>query len=752
VIGILNLQSVNPSSYTEIDLRLAEKIGAQIAGAIANAQLYNERKRAEEAVRKSEEKTKRLAQENAGVAEIGRIISSTLNIEEVYERFSEEVKKLIPVDRTAFTIINPKDRTATTAYGSGVEIPTRLPGEAFALAGSATEMAEQVKTGLIIPTENENEVAARVPGLLPVFRAGIRSVMMIPLISRDEVIGVLNLQSTKPKAYTEKELRIAERVGSQIAGAIANTQLFSEHKRAEEALQESEMRFRDLYDNAPLGYHEYDHEGRITNVNRRDLEMLGYTAEEMIGQFMWKFNVEEEIAQQQILEKLAGTRPPGRNLERTYRRKDGTTFPVLIEDRLILDGKGGIKGIRCTIQDITDRKRAEKEMADLQEQLHQSQKMEAIGCLAGGISHDFNNLLSIIIPYCQMALLDLKEIDPLRDTVEKIHKAGQRAADLTRQLLAFSRRQMMEMKVLDLNALLTDLNKMLHRLIGEDIELVYEFAEDLGRVKADAGQIEQIVLNLAVNARDAMPEGGKLTIETANVELDEKYAKDHFDVNPGPFVMLMVSDTGAGMTAEIREKIFEPFFTTKEKGKGTGLGLAVVYGIVKQSGGFIHVYSEPGMGTTFRIYFPRVDDRLEESKVESRKELLRGGETVLVVEDEGEVRKLAVTILRKQGYKVLEAGSGGEAILFGEGHENPIHLMVTDVVLPGMGGRVLAERLSPLHPEMKVLYMSGYTYNSIGHHGILEEGVHFIQKPFTLEGFTRKIREVLDQSERGVFS
>ena len=397
-------------------------------------------------------------------------------------------------------------------------------------------------------------------------------------------------------------------------------------------------------------------------------------------------------------------------------------------------------------KDITERKRAEEEAKALQEQLRQSQKMEAIGSLAGGIAHDFNNLLTVIKGYSQLSLMELKEGDPLKPNIEEVQKAADRAAGLTRQLLAFSRRQVMEMRVLDPNTLLRDLDKMLRRIIGEDIELVTQLADDLGTIKADPGQVEQVIMNLAVNARDAMTKGGKLTIETANVELDKTYARNHVAVEPGPYVMLSVSDTGVGMTPEVRDRVFEPFFTTKEKGKGTGLGLSTVYGIVKQSGGNIWVYSEPGKGTAFKIYLSRVDEPLEEvgEKV-VQKELTGRGETILVVEDEEEVRKLAVQILRRQGYTVLEASQGNEASHICEQHKGPIHLMVMDVVMPGMNGRELAKSLEPHHPEMKVLYMSGYTDDAIVHHGVLEKGLSFLQKPFTIDGLLRKVREVLDK-------
>ncbi|MDP2971891.1 MAG: ATP-binding protein, partial [Deltaproteobacteria bacterium] len=404
-----------------------------------------------------------------------------------------------------------------------------------------------------------------------------------------------------------------------------------------------------------------------------------------------------------------------------------------------------LTAIANTLTGIIIRNRGEKEIAALQEQFRQSQKMEAIGQLAGGIAHDFNNLLTVISGYSELSLSELKGDGDLRENIEEIKKAARRASDLTRQLLAFSRCQILEVKVLDLNIVLRDLDKMLRRVIGEDIELVTTYFENLERIKTDRGQIEQVIMNLAINAKDAMPSGGKLTIETANIELDEEYARSHIAVTPGRYVMLSVSDTGVGMTPEVRDRVFEPFFTTKEKDKGTGLGLSTVYGIVKQSGGNIWVYSEPGRGTTFKIYLPRMDEPLDE-RVERmvEKERPGGDETILLVEDDKEVRMLAVRILKTQGYRVLEASHGGDALQVLKGREGSIHLLVTDVVMPEMSGRELANRLIPFHPKMKVLYMSGYTDSAIVHHGILDKGVNYIQKPFTVDGLARKVREVLD--------
>jgi signal transduction histidine kinase/CheY-like chemotaxis protein len=423
-------------------------------------------------------------------------------------------------------------------------------------------------------------------------------------------------------------------------------------------------------------------------------------------------------------------------------------LPVLIEEAFIHDEEGKITGIHSTLQDITERKKVEEAMVALQEQFRQSQKMEAVGRLAGGIAHDFNNLLTVIRGYTQLSLLELKEGDPLRRNIEEIQKATERGADLTSQLLAFSRRRVMETKTLDVNALLKEMDKMLRRVIGEDIDLHYRLADDLGKVKAHPGQIGQMIINIAVNARDAMPKGGKLTIETADVKFDEISDHTYGDRITGPYVMLSVNDTGCGMTSEIKDHIFEPFFTTKEKGKGTGLGLSTVYGIVKHSGGIIHVYSKPGEGTTFKIYLPRADELSDEvGKKITGIEIPRGNETILLVEDEEEVLKLTQQILRMQGYQVFKASCGEDAARMAQEHaQEGIHLLLTDIIMPGMNGYELAQELRSQYPEMKILYMSGYADHTLIHQGMLEEGAGYIQKPFTLESLARKVREVLKEA------
>jgi len=400
--------------------------------------------------------------------------------------------------------------------------------------------------------------------------------------------------------------------------------------------------------------------------------------------------------------------------------------------------------------ELAERERMEKEKTNIEQQLRQAHKMEAIGKLAGGVAHDFNNLVTIITGYSDMLLSRIGPENSTRRELEQIKKAGDRAHSLTRQLLAFSRRQMLQPKVLDLNAVVTNLEPMLQRLIGENIELVIELKPGLGQVKADPGQIEQVIMNLAINARDAMLQGGKLLLETDNIELDEAYALRHIPTQPGSYVHLAVSDTGCGMDAATQSRIFEPFFTTKEQGKGTGLGLSTVYGIVKQSGGYIWVYSEHGQGTTFKIYLPRVLAPADSvPPVTHWSSLPQGKETVLLVEDEPEVRWLVRDMLQHLGYTVLEARHGIEAQVLSIQHAGPIHLLITDVVMPQMSGREIAEQLTSEHPETKVLYMSGYTDDAVVRHGVLAAEIAFLQKPFTPEALARKVREVLDGQTSG---
>lgn len=522
----------------------------------------------------------------------------------------------------------------------------------------------------------------------------------------------------------------------------------------EEALQEKEKKLQEIYDEAPIGYHELNEQGKIISMNRTELNMLGYTSAEVFGQPIWKFVVEEDMTRKIILAKLAGDVSFHETFERTYRRQDGSTLTVLVKDRVIKDGEGKIRGIRSTVEDITERRRSEEALRKSEEQLRQWQKVEAIGNLAGGVAHDFSNLLMTIKGCAEILLRNLEMEDKRREEVIEIQKAAERATSLTRQLLAFARKQVLQPQVVNLNDIVTNMNKILQRLIGEDIQLATLLEPKLWPVKVDPGQMEQVIMNLALNARDAMPRGGQLTIATANVNLNEDFARQHVSMKPGAYVMMTVRDTGCGMDKETLNRIFEPFFTTKEKGKGTGLGLSTVYGIIKQSGGNIWASSELGQGSTFTIYLPKDTSPIPKRykpKPAQPPLPIKGTETILLVEDESAVRTMLRQTLENNGYKVLEAPDGQEALNICQNYQGPIHLLLTDVIMPGMNGRELSYTLSRRFPKMKVLFMSGYPDNSLILHGALEPHTMFLQKPFTLSTLEIKVREILDSPHEKTF-
>ncbi|HMG76583.1 MAG TPA: PAS domain S-box protein [Pyrinomonadaceae bacterium] len=511
----------------------------------------------------------------------------------------------------------------------------------------------------------------------------------------------------------------------------------SVRKRGEHELSKSEERYRDLVENAHDIIYSQDLEGNYTSMNKAGAMITGYTVDEAL-----KLNLSQTVApeflsnaREMLRRKLAGDLVTAYEIE--LLAKDGHRITVEANTKLVFHD-GVPVGVQGIARDVTERKQ-------LEEQLRQSQKMEAIGQLAGGVAHDFNNLLTAINGYSGLALQRIDDNHPLRSYLEEIKKAGDRAANLTRQLLAFGRKQILQPLPINLNDVVTDMSKMLRRLIGEDVQLTAKLNPALKKIKADPGQIEQVLVNLVVNARDAMPQGGILTIETATVDLDQEYAGRHVGVLPGQYVMLAVSDTGTGIDEATQARIFDPFFTTKEKGKGTGLGLSTVYGIVKQSGGSIWVYSEPGHGTTFRVYLPQLATAPKKTEVRVAEPALAGGsETILLVEDEDVVRGLATKILEQSGYRVLAAARGKEAIRLGQECAEPIHLLLTDVVMPETSGKEVADCLRELLPGLRVVFMSGYTDEAIVHHGVLDSNVEFIQKPFTPNALVRKVREVLD--------
>jgi len=536
-------------------------------------------------------------------------------------------------------------------------------------------------------------------------------------------------------------------------------------RHASVKLRESETRFRRLTEGGVIGIVVSDRDGNITEANDTFLAMVGYSREDLVaGRVSGRaLNTPERDrtdanARRELLE--LGVAHPW---EKELVRKDGTRVPVLNGVVALDDARREcvaftldlselkraeaerVQALAVARQETLGRERAEHALRQTEEQLRQSQKMEAIGTLAGSVAHDFNNILSIVLGFSELVLSALDAADPMRSDVEQIARAGRRASDLTRQLLAFSRRQILQPKVVHLNEAISAMAKMLQRIIGEDIDFAFVPGAGLGAIFVDPGQLEQVLLNLVVNARDAMPRGGHLTIETGDIVLDEAYCAAHVGVVPGAYVVLGVSDTGAGMDAATQSRIFEPFFTTKEQGRGTGLGLSTVHGIVKQSGGHVWVYSEVGKGTTFKLYFPRTNVVVEESvRSVAPPPALRGTETILLVEDDEQVRTLAVAVLRRHGYRVLAAASGGEALLIVERHQGLLPLLLTDVVMPKMSGRELWERLAPLRPELKVLFMSGYTDDAIVRHGLLASEFELVQKPLVPGALLAKVRAVLD--------
>src|SRR3989454_6292937 len=524
------------------------------------------------------------------------------------------------------------------------------------------------------------------------------------------------------------------RIVGVIGVALENT----ERRVGETALRLSEQSYRSLIEGAPYGICRSTVDGQLLQVHRAMAEMLSYESEtELLLPSLRTEIFNEPISYDEFLVQLRGG-GSCQGSECTWRCRGGKTILVRLGGWSVSDGTGEISYLEILAENITERKQMEN-------QLRQAQKMQAIGQLAGGVAHDFNNLLTVVEGQVEMMLSEVPPSGRLRHRLEEVEKAAHLASTLTRRLLAFSRMQVLQSKVLDLNAVMAGISQMLARLIGENIEMTFLPGADLGRVKTDPSQIEQVLMNLVVNARDAMPGGGRLTIETHNAHVDATYARQQAIVERGDYVVLVVSDTGRGMGGETRARIFEPFFTTKHPGQGTGLGLSMVYGIVKQSGGYIWVYSEPGHGATFKVYLPRVPGAAEPLPVAVESpELRRGTETVLLVEDAAPVRSLARKGLESYGYQVLEAADGPAALELSARHPRGIDILVTDVVMPGMSGRELAERLAPARPGMRVLYTSGYTDDAMVHQGVLRSGVAFLQKPFVPETLARKVREVLD--------
>jgi two-component system cell cycle sensor histidine kinase/response regulator CckA len=555
-----------------------------------------------------------------------------------------------------------------------------------------------------------------------------------PVLLGQEVCGVVTLFNCRKQKRDQQLLDIMMELGKQLGHFVAR-------KRDEEMLRETTQTLQALVQAAPVGIHIVDLEGKVRLWNPAAERIFGWSAEEVLGQALPVLQVAEDqtagdeclIAHDQACHGLPIRCPT----------KHGGVIEVSLSTAPLVDSAGTVLGVMGIRMDLTEQKK-------LEDQLRQAQKMEAVGQLAGGVAHDFNNLLTVITGYSEVLLNNLKTEESSRVCLNEIQKAGQRAAELTRQLLAFSRKQILQPRLLDLNDLVADMQKMLGRLIGEDIQLFTTLARGLGHVQADPGQIEQILVNLVVNARDAMPRGGRLTIETADIQVEEAQRQDCPELRPGRYARLAVTDTGCGMDAQTLARIFEPFFTTKDVGKGTGLGLATVYGIVKQSGGQVRASSKLGKGSRFEVYLPVVKKAAAcEDNLPVRVSPPGGTETILLAEDEDGVRALVGQVLRSKGYTILEATNGEDALRLSEENQGPVDLLLTDVVMPHVGGRALAEAVAARYPDAKVLYMSGYTDDAVLRNGVLQSENEFLQKPFNADDLLYKVRELLDKNARG---
>jgi PAS domain S-box-containing protein len=571
---------------------------------------------------------------------------------------------------------------------------------------------------------------------------GYESVALVPLRSAGLTLGLLQFNDSRPDRFTPEKITLMERAAASLAIAL-------EQRRTQEALRTSEERYRVISENTADVIWLLDiASGLFTYVSPSVQRVFGFSQEDVLGKGIREMLTPESYlyASSRIEETLAAFDRGDESVrtqvhELDQLRKDGSIVRTELVATILPDRQGRAAEILGVTRDITERVQAEA-------RLMQAQKMESVGRLAGGVAHDFNNLLTVINGYSRLALGTLKAGDPLRDSLEEIVNAGERAAGLTQQLLAFSRKQILRPRVLDLNRVLYAMRPMLAHLVGEDVELCVELPEDAMTICADPHQLEQVVMNLVVNARDAMPGGGKLLIETARVERDQNHTRSHLEAQAGSYIMLAVSDNGVGMDEETRRHLFEPFFTTKEVGKGTGLGLSIIQGIVAQSGGYIEAFSEPGHGTTFKIYLPRVTEQATEEELPEPVSALGGKETVLVVEDQAEVRKFAATALKAYGYRVIQAESASEALRFCERERELVNLVLTDVVMPGLSGGELAAQLRKRWPGIKVLFMSGYADDAVTHHGVLEQSAAFIQKPFSPDQLAHKVREILVSTDR----
>ncbi len=663
----------------------------------------------------------RMEAERQVISDVIHALNETSNLDQLLVRIHQALKKILYAENCFIALHDPE--TSMFHFPFLVDrFDTAPPPQK--VGRSCTAYVFRTGRASLIPQREFDRLAAA--GEVELVGSPSPSWLGVPLKTPTATIGVLVVQHYESEnAYDGRDLQFLDSVGGHIALAI-------ERRRADDTLSKSESLFRLLFSHNPLPTWLYDRDTLcFLQVNQAAVELYGYSEQEFLCLTV------------SVLETLDGTAaamagaPNSADVPsvRKHRRKDGKTIDIEVRsDDLEFGGRPAVLVVARNIS----------EQRLLEEQLRQAQKMEAVGRLAGGVAHDFNNMLMVIKGHTEMLLSSPGAVGNVTHKIEQIDRAADRAASLTRQLLAFSRMQVLQPRVINLNEVVEEMGKLLPRLIGEDIELVVRTASDLGQIRADASQMEQIIMNLAVNARDAMPQGGRLVIETSNAELDHTYNARHPVIQAGRYALLAVTDTGTGMDAETQTHIFEPFFTTKEQGKGTGLGLATVYGVVKQSGGFIWVYSEPGKGTSFKIYLPRVNQGAErEAQPRIPAEIPRGTETVLLAEDEQDVREVAREFLESAGYNVLEVSDGHEALRVAQEHQGPIDLLVTDMVMPGMTGQELAERLQQLRKDMRVIFMSGYTEQAAGHPYANGHSSRLLTKPFNRAVLLRAARELL---------
>jgi PAS domain S-box-containing protein len=729
VIGVIQVVDTAVGRFGPLELKLLESLAASAAVATENARLFEQIQR-ELGERMRAEKEAHLR--NRELTLLNRIIAASatdLDPISILEVACRELARAFDVPQAAAALLN-EEKTAAVAVAEYLT-EGREPGLNAVIPVRGNPSFEHLLT-YKTPLAVEN--AQHDPRLTPIHdlmrQRGTISLLILPLIVEGEVVGSLGLDAIQPRHFTAGEVSLAWSVADQVSGALARAEMSQTLHRLSTAIEQTAE-----------GVVILDTSGAIVYVNPAFEQITGYGRDEAVGQSM---DILRSGGHDQVLfEEMRASLDAGRvwHGRVVNKRKDGTLYTDETTVTPVRNESGTIVNYVQVKRDVT------REL-ELEEQYRQAQKMEAVGQLTAGIAHDFNNLLTAINGFAELLQFELSLNDPRHELVDRILDSGRRAADLVRQLLAFSRKQIIQPRVLDLNQVVVEMDRLLGPIIGEDIDLKTNLEPDLWPIQVDPAQIEQVIVNLAVNARDAMPSGGKLTIETANMILDEDYVADHLGAQPGEHVVLSVSDSGAGMNEEVKARIFEPFFTTKERGKGSGLGLATVYGIIKQSNGHIWVYSEERKGTTFKIYLPRSGEVGPESQhPEFDQDVPTGGETVMLVEDKAEVRDLARRVLLRQGYRVLEAEDGQEALELAAHHRGPIHLLLSDVVMPGMSGQTLAASLVSANPDLRTLFISGYTDEAVARHGVLGPDVAFLQKPFGPMDLACKIREILDEPQ-----